>query len=651
MVQVFRRIILLWATLCLLPVLVIAQSDAPHGGLDSPTGMDSERYRSVQGVVSTITGEPVPGARVDVATNAGLTVKSVTTGIRGEFSTEYWLHNFNGKFIATVTVVKKGYPKAHVYANYGTSGSGYALSVVLRPPQDDASLLSQADLISGLAPKLRNVTPSDGLTAKEAKNYERGVMEFLDRNRPDLAVPLLENVIESRPSCIRCRLMLGLADLSWGDWHGADGYLGDSVNEVIKNRKLQRPEPLVAYGVWLTWQHNADKAEPYFYEALKYAPNDPLALQELGRVQCLTVNWEEAEYSLKKALAAGAGPDARFLHAEALTWAGSVKDAEAEMNLYLNGRDIKKMPPTVRGAWERIQERKKDDSALARINSQDAPLLDYVHNPPPELLKVDSSGGQAELKSILGSVGKNIADLFEKFPNTSSLEKIHQEKLDGKGKLVGSLDQKFRYLCLLPPGQWGPDTDEYRADFTGHQAAPRGLTEGFMLTSGFVAAPLIFHPAFQPGSTFRLLGRQKIKGRDAYVIVFAQQPGRSRMSGSFRCGGKMRETYFQGVAWIDTSTFRILRLTTDLLTPLPTVRLQTESTNIEFDEVHFSSIPRGFWLPADVTVTLDWGGRHLRNQHKYSDFVVFNVESMQKIAKPKNAPADSEEGTEPKLTP
>ena len=256
-----------------------------------------------------------------------------------------------------------------------------------------------------------------------------------------------------------------------------------------------------------------------------------------------------------------------------------------------------------------------------------------------------------KLEPILSAVGKNIEELFQKFPNTSSLEKIHQEKLDRKGKSAGSLDQKFRYLCLMPPRQWGPATDEYRADLTGHAATPRGLSEDFMLTAGFVAGPLIFHPTYQPGSTFRLLGHQKIKGRDAYLIAFAQEPGRSRIYGSFKCEGKSRDTFFQGVAWINSTDFRILRLRTDLLTPLPLVKLEAETTQIEFDEVHFKRFPEGFWLPADVTVTLDWSGRRLRNRHEYSDFVVFNVDAMEKIGRPKGAPPDSAENLAPKAAP
>jgi hypothetical protein len=91
------------------------------------------------------------------------------------------------------------------------------------------------------------------------------------------------------------------------------------------------------------------------------------------------------------------------------------------------------------------------------------------------------------------------------------------------------------------------------------------------------------------------------------------------------------------------------------VTPLPVVKLQAETTEIEFGEVHFKRIVKriaeGFWLPAEVTVTLDWEGRVLRNRHEYSDFAVFNVDAMQKIAKPKDAPPEDKGESAPPATP
>jgi hypothetical protein len=106
-------------------------------------------------------------------------------------------------------------------------------------------------------------------------------------------------------------------------------------------------------------------------------------------------------------------------------------------------------------------------------------------------------------------------------------------------------------------------------------------------------------------------------------------------------------TFTQGLAWIDSQNYQILRLRTDLLKALPEVALKRQTTEISFSEVHFKSITAGFWLPREVAVTVDWHGKVLRNDHEYSDFKIFNVDSTQKIGKPKELAQTSKEVSDP----
>jgi hypothetical protein len=248
---------------------------------------------------------------------------------------------------------------------------------------------------------------------------------------------------------------------------------------------------------------------------------------------------------------------------------------------------------------------------------------------------------------VLAAVGKNVSDLFANIPNICSVEKVHQEALNRSGKTTAAQKNKYRYLLLAPNQRWGPAIEEYRADSQGNVTPQVGASESYMLTSGFVSAPLVFHPAYQSGSSFRLLGRAKLNGRSTFVVVYAQEPAKSRLSGRFMLGANASTTYTQGIAWIDSENYQIVRLASDLLTPLPQVRLKKESTQIDFSEVHFKRLPQAFWLPNVVTVTLDWNGRYLRNEHAYSDFLVSNVDSTQKIKNPKAVEITTEEAEDP----
>ena len=238
----------------------------------------------VAGKVKTAQGDPVRGATVTVEPLISLTFRTLTTDAQGKFRTEYPLNAKEVRqFSVILTVKKKGFQTAHAFVDYGNSAKSWEVPLTLREADEDPALLSSADLISGLAPKLKQLGPEDGLAAKSVKDYTRGVADFLDQHRPERAVPILAEVLKRNPACIACRTMLGLVELSWGDWDDARQTLAEGVNATLTHQKMARPEPLVAYGIWESWQHDPDKAQPYFMQAIKLAPQDALALQELGR--------------------------------------------------------------------------------------------------------------------------------------------------------------------------------------------------------------------------------------------------------------------------------------------------------------------------------------------------------------------------------
>jgi tetratricopeptide (TPR) repeat protein len=617
--------------------------------------------RLVAGKVYTLEGDPVTHASVGIENNAAAPYRIVQTDNQGEFRADYQFYEETDAvkhFAVTLQVSKKGFRVTRKIAEIATSNTVAGIPVTLRPLKpEDPSLLSQAELIKSLAPRLRQLGLTDGLSAKDEKDYARGVQEFLDRNHLDRAVPLFSKVAKRNPSCLRCRTMLALAELSWGDWDDARVELGESINALIADRKLGSPEPLLAYGVLLTWDREPAKASSYLAEALKYAPQDALALQEHGRAQCLESNWEAGSESLKAALAAGAGPEARLMLAESLLWAGTPDEATAELTRYLDGRDLGKMPPRVRSLSSRIQDRKKDDAAFlaanAKARARGEEAIDYLHHPPQNLPDFEPATDQAPLDAILVAVGENVAKLFAGLPNISAVENVHQERLSRKGKPGSARENKYRYLCMTPAEQWGPSIDEYRSDLHGKEISQVGLSEGYMLTAGFASAPLVFHPAYQSGSAFRLLGHQKVKGRNTFVVAFAQYPARSRIYGIFQDGRNTKTMFKQGIAWIDSENYQIIRLTSDLLKPLSQIKLERLTTEIDLSEVSFNQVRRRFWLPNQVTVTLDWNGRVLRNKHEYSDFLVFKVESKEKLGELKGAgqPAEGTEDPAPREKP
>ena len=673
----FRTLMVLAALSCL-PAALMAQAiplDSIGGSIGSNPASGGPSFNTmnplnllqkhwlVSGKVMNLSGDPVAGARVYVLPTVAGESRILTTDQLGQFVTEYTLNaDLVKEFSVVVNVNKKGLLKAHALIDFGNVDKTWGIPITLRDPNPDPELLSQDDFVKALAPRLKKLGPADGLSAKSDKDYAHGVEELLDQNRPDRALAPLSKVIARDPACVGCRMMLGLAELQSGDWDGANRNFSAGVDDVRKASKSEpgmrigaadvqpgvgRPEPALALGVMESWRRQFDRAAGFFKEALKFAPQDPLGLQEIGRAELLMQNWATANDYLGAADAAGASPDARLLRAEALLGGGNFDGANLEMNRYLDGRDIKTMPLPVRQIWARIADKKKVQAAYVKVKPKVNESIDYLHRTVPELKGLVPATDQAPLDSVLTAVGKNVERYFRNFPNTVSLEEIHQEKLSHKGKVGGSLDQKFHYLCLTPTEETGLGFNEYRANLAGDAGQPKGLNDGFMLTSGFASASLIFHPAYQAESTFRYLGRQNVNGQDTFVLAFAQKPEKARLNGVFKMGGISMQTFSQGLAWVDSQSYEIIRLRTDLLKSLPEVRLEKETTEIDFGENHFKSTAEGFWLPREVKVSVDWNGKTLRNKHEYSDFKLFNVGATEKVGKPKEVKQSSKEDSNP----
>jgi hypothetical protein len=133
-------------------------------------------------------------------------------------------------------------------------------------------------------------------------------------------------------------------------------------------------------------------------------------------------------------------------------------------------------------------------------------------------------------------------------------------------------------------------------------------------------------------------------GRRIHIVAFAQKPETAKMVTRFVTDNRSALALVHGLAYVDMQTFRILRLHTYLLSPLPTVQLLQLSTEIQYQEVVFDGLPIPLWLPREVEISVNWRGRYLRNRHSYSDFKRFNVESKEErkpLLAPTPAPSES----------
>lgn len=592
----------------------------------------AERRRwTIFGRVLAPSGEPIRGAKVVVDIGAaGESRRTLETNLQGEFSTEYTLDIKLYKRLGVEAVATKaGYLEARETAQFAIDEGTRGIFLVLREDVQDPDLLPLSGLIASLAPRFRS--PDGGPTSAAARrDFQRGVEQLLDRHNAVKALQSLVKVVEREPNCGACRSVYSLALLSAGSWVSATRQLAEAIKIGTPEKPgTARPEPFLALGVMESWRHEPQRAAGFMRRALEVQPEDPVVLHELGRALLLQRDWEAAEQHLKKALSLGAPPEARLLRVRALLGAGDTSEAEAEMQAYLGGRQPKQLPAPARLVYTQLQDRlqlKAYGGTKPVVEQSVETLIQSV----PELKDLQPAPSQEELAPLVQRVGEGVAAFFRNLPNTVSLEDIRAEILRQDGKIADAFDEKFNYLFLVRPAKWGLGVDEYRTAAGQNLAASATPRDNYMRTAGFVCASLVFHPAYQTGATFRLLGTQVVDGKRVSVLAFAQQPERAQALAQFNVGRTSLPLLMQGLAWVDTETYRILRIRRDLLKSPPKSRLDRLTTDIHYAEVQFKEFSAPLWLPHEVTVSVLWKGKAFRNRHHYSDFKVFKVEAEEK---------------------
>jgi hypothetical protein len=624
-------------TVCLLlPSIGMAQFAIPgHGAVGSNLrGIEHQTWH-VFGKVIDLQGNAVREASVKVDVGYGAKFfKDLTTDVQGEFKTEYSMDaSLVTSLYVKVTVTREGFHPAHEFVDFGKGDKTWEIDVMMRPDTDDSDELSAEALIQLLAPKLRITLQKDAAIGSDRKDFERGAGDFLDKHDSAKGIESLDKVVKRYPSCANCLTFLGLAMLDAGSWNSAArDFVSAAEMASSKGSRDDKVDSLVILAELENWKGEYAKAAGFLMQAKDLDPKNAFVLQEIGRTLFLQKNWEAAEDYLGQAVTAGASKDAQLLRARAYLEEGDPEAADASMNEYLGKTNIKTYPVSTRRVYSQIEARMKLRD-YAKVNSVIGEPLPSLIKAVPELQGLDPASSQTELASVLKKSGETVQAFFHNFQNTISLEQVREERLNKEGKLKETLDQQFQYLLVTKAEKWGLGLEEFRTNSRGDRAAPVGLDSGLMLTSGFASTSLLFHPLYQSGASFRLLGRQALNGHDCYVVAFAQNPEKTQMLERFNTKDASVLVLFQGLAWIDSQSYGVLRLRTDLLNPQTKIRLRRQTTEITYDPVQFKQVASALWLPSEVAVTVEFRGNTYRNKHKYSDFKLFKTDAKDKVQK------------------
>ena len=273
----------------------------------------------------------------------------------------------------------------------------------------------------------------------------------------------------------------------------------------------------------------------------------------------------------------------------------------------------------------------------ARANTlRRAPIKEALEfNPAPWPPRdVDAGPAQPEtedscpISSILEAASRHAVELAENLERFTATELVQtaSARKDGTWNRVEA--NTFSYMAFLTRPRRGLVSVEDSRAGSGSSAIPP------LRAAGLAATALIFHPQLIHDFDMACEGQGNLNGKPLWKIHFTQKPSVPPRFQSMRVNNKLYDVKLKGRAWIAPENFEIEHIDTDLLEPIPQIRLFTEHASIEYGPVRFKTGNLRIWLPQGAEFYLDVGGRRFFNHHRLSNFVVFSVDTQQEIKDP-----------------
>ena len=244
-------------------------------------------------------------------------------------------------------------------------------------------------------------------------------------------------------------------------------------------------------------------------------------------------------------------------------------------------------------------------------------------------------GAVCALDEVVKKAGQRIEEFVGNVDRFVATESLKHETINKWGLASTPEIRKFDYMVSIQEVKAGFfNVEEFRTVRSARGEFPDGLE-----TNGLPALVLIFHPYNVGSFDLTCEGLARWNGRIAWQVHFRQRTDKPKTIRSYRMGfeGPSHPVALKGRAWIDAESHQIVRLETDLVAPLPEIRLVADRTAIEYGPVHFRERNVNMWLPSTAEVYFDWKGRRFHRRHSFSNYLLFAVDEKQHISAPKAA--------------
>ncbi len=158
-------------------------------------------------------------------------------------------------------------------------------------------------------------------------------------------------------------------------------------------------------------------------------------------------------------------------------------------------------------------------------------------------------------------------------------------------------------------------------------------------TTGLPVLAIAFHPLFRDDFEMKCEGLGDWDGKAAWVVYFRQLDSKPSRLRSYVVNKNYYPVALKGRAWISADNYQMLHLETDLVKPIPEIRLATEHTSVSYGPVAFRKSGTDLWLPKNAELYVSLGNRRFHRSENFDHFMLFSTET-QEAAKPPKTESD-----------
>jgi len=480
------------------------------------------------------------------------------------------------------------------------------------------------------------------LAPKARKVLDQG-LEALRRNDLKQARKHFETVLSLAPGNPDVQFLMGVLEWRENNIPAAQVHLESAV-QLFPNY-VQALESLAEL---YCSQGHPQQAVPLLEKAVSLEDGSWKAHWKLGSAYLQANEPGKAQQQAERAIALGKADAgvAQVLAAGAIADLGKWDSAQAVLEAFLRDQPNDPAAEAARAILAQVEQRERSELKTVPLSVNQAQSFTPVPDIGPEISASKDSvwnrpgidefvpsvapNVPCALPQVLEGAGQQVERLMDSLEKFAATERVDHFTVDKAGDLRSPEGRSFDYVVsvLHKPGGF-IELEEYRNGSLDPAQFPASIA-----TEGLPAMALVFQPQVSFAFDFICEGLGQASGRPAWQVHFQQKPNRPNRIRAYVIAGNYYPIALKGRAWIDASTYQVVRLESELVKPMPQIHLSRERLSIDYAPVKFYSRDQ-LWLPSHAELLVAQDKKAFYRTHTFSNFQLFSVGSDQKIAAPK----------------